>query len=557
MSQSKTIIGIDLGTTNSCVAIFSEGQARTIKNTDGALTTPSVVNCDPNTGELLVGIIAVNTENQFPNNTIRAVKRLMGKSYSQAMKEGLDKGLNYKIVASDPKAKDGGPVHVEIFGHPRPPEEISAAILKYLKDFVSETEDEEITEAVITVPAYFDETQRQATINAGKIAGLNVKKLINEPTAAALSYAADTGKKDTGNETIAVYDLGGGTFDITIAEIGTEKEAVENYADLHPLCHEGNNHLGGIDFDNVLVQLFKEKFKQENGVELEAALATSDDPSELARKEAELRNEAEKAKKALSRRTEYNVALNLCNYKNKIMGVNFKLTRKELEEKTIHLVEQTLVCCQKALTEARIDKSKIDHLFLVGGMVRMPLVQEKVENFFGKKPKKILDPDEVVAMGAAIAGTVIKDGILQVRGVKTVVELKDVISKSFGVRVDEAGNMSVLIEKGSAPPCDGCGTYSTVYDNQSTVEVEIFEGNEPKVADNSPLGSFKLEDIPLMPAGQPKIEVTFDLNTDQILTVSAKELSTGKSNHITVNLSQGKLSDEVIESLKTTLKVKD
>jgi len=557
VSKSRTIIGIDLGTTNSCVAIFRDSRAEVVKNMDGESITPSVVNFDPKKGEFSVGLMAINRERQFPQDTIRVVKRLMGKSYAQAIDENIHEGLNYKIVASNPKAADGGAVQIEIAGKLHPPEEISAAILAYLKKSVSEAEDEEITEAVITVPAYFDETQRQATINAGKIAGLNVRKLINEPAAAALSYALDNSSKNTDSEIIAVYDLGGGTFDITIAQTGTEKEATVNYTDLSVLSHEGNNHLGGVDFDNVLVRLFKERFKNEHNVELESLVTGKD----LEAAEAILQREAEKAKKALSRRSEYDVSISgLCKYQNKILGILFKLTRQEFEQATAYFVDQTLICCQDALNTANLSKDQIDHLFLVGGMVRMPLVQQKVEEFFGKKPKKVLDPDEVVAMGAAIAGSVIKDGTLQVRGVKTEVQFNDVTSKDLGVQIydknqDNDRVMSVLIPRGSSLPVDARQIYSTAADNQSTVSVEVFEGNEAIVDFNSHLGSFELQDIPPMPAKQPQIEVAFDLNADSILNVSAKEISTGKSKNITVALSQERLSAKDISTLRKQLKI--
>jgi len=546
----STIIGIDLGTTNSCVAIFRDGRAEVLKNTEGDLTTPSVIGRDEHSDEFIVGKIAAGREEGFAKDTIRAVKRLMGKNYEQVSNEGILEGLNYQVAQGDE-----GAAWVEVCGKQHPPEEISAAILAYLKQSVEEQLEEEITQAVITVPAYFDETQRQATINAGKIAGLNVRKLINEPAAAALTYALDNSDKNTGTETIAVYDLGGGTFDITIAQTQTDKEASGNYTDLNVLSHEGNNHLGGVDFDNTLVRMFKERFKNEHGVELEDIVS---DTAVLAVIESKLRNKAEEAKKALSKRGAYEVMMpTLCVHEGKTLGIGFELTREEFEQATIAFVEQTLESCQKALDAAHIGKNDIDHLFLVGGMVRMPLVQQKVEAFFGRKPRKILNPDEVVAMGAAIAGSMLKDGTLTVRGTETHMTISDVTAKDLGVAVDEERAMSVVIARGSSLPCDEVKKYSTHYDNQTAVEVEIFQGNEDKADMNSRLGSFELQDIPPMPAGEPKIEVHFKLDMDNILSVSAKEISSGKSKDIKITIAQGKLSDSTITSLKKTLKVKE
>jgi len=546
----STVIGIDLGTTNSCVAILRDGRAEVLKNADGDLTTPSVVSFDEKTNEFIVGKIAENREEQFAENTIRAVKRLMGKSYKQVIDEKIHEGLAYKVAADE-----NGRACVEIQGQKHPPEEISAAILAILKKAVEEQLEEKITEAVITVPAYFDETQRQATINAGKIAGLEVKKIINEPAAAALAYAQASSHKMTKPETIVIYDLGGGTFDITLARIEADQEFSENYVDISVLSHDGNNHLGGVDIDYELVRQFKEQFSKMHGLVLEDIL----EGKELNQVNSKLRTKAETAKKALSKRKVVEVIMApVCIYNGRPLELNFELTREKLEELTQPLVDKTLICCQNALDTANINKHQVDHLFLVGGMVRMPLVQQKVEEFFAKKPRKILNPDEVVAMGAAVAHSIFKEEEVTINGTVTTLQVNDVTAKDLGISINETGDMSVIIEKGSTLPSKTTRSdYTTVYDNQTSVEIEIFQGNEAKTSLNTLLGKFELQGIPPMPGGEPSIEVTFDLDGNNILTVSAREMSSGKSEKLEVSAPIEKLSAEKIISLKKTLKVRE
>jgi len=426
--------------------------------------------------------------------------------------------------------------------------------LAYLKKSAEQELDEEITQAVITIPAYFDETQRQATIDAGKIAGLNVRKLINEPTAAALAYALENDHKIQGTETIAVYDLGGGTFDITITQTQTDKESASNYTDLGVLSHAGNNKLGGIDIDNKIIRICKEAFRITNNMDLETIVSAS----ELIRIENKLRAKAEEIKKALSKREIVEVIIPaLCVYNNQPITLEFELTREVLEKYTEDLVDETLACCQKALDAAHITKDQIDHLFLVGGMVRMPLVQQKVEAFFGRKPRKILNPDEVVATGAAIAGSIVKENRLTIRGTPTDVNIRDVTAKDLGVKADREGNMSVIIPKGDTLPCVGNQLYSTDVDNQTAVEIKIYQGNEAKARNNTLLGEFELQGIPEMPAGQPRIEVTFDLDENNILTVSARETSTNKSKKLTISVPKEKMSNKQVNHLKKTLKIRE
>jgi len=546
----STVIGIDLGTTNSCVAILRDGRAEVLKNVEGDLTTPSVVGFDEKTNEFIVGKIAENREEQFAENTIRAVKRLMGKSYQQVIDEKIHEGLAYKVAADE-----NGRACVEIQDKKHPPEEISAAILAYLKKAVEEQLEEKITEAVVTVPAYFDETQRQATINAGAIAGLEVKKIINEPAAAALAYAHASSHKMTKPETIVIYDLGGGTFDITLARIETDQEFSENYVDISVLSHDGNNHLGGVDIDYELVKLFKNQFSTAHGLALEDILSEE----ELARVNSKFRTKAEAAKKALSKRKVVEVIMvPVCIHNGMALELNFELTRERLESLTQSLVDKTLVCCQKALDVANINVNQVDHLFLVGGMVRMPLVQQTVEQFFGKKPRKILNPDEVVAMGAAVAHSILKEEKTTINDTITTLQVNDVTAKDLGISINESGDMSVIIERGSNLPCSNTRSdYTTSYNNQTAVNIEIFQGNEPKTKSNTLLGKFELQGIPPMPEGKPHIEVTFDLDENNILTVSAKEMSSGKLEKLEVSTPIEKLSSEKIDNLKKTLKIRE
>ncbi len=508
------IIGIDLGTTNSAMAVMQSGKSEIIANGEGARTTPSVVAVNK-AGERLVGQVARRQQVTNPNNTIYEVKRLIGRNWNDKEVQRDIKLMGYEMV------KSGNGVKVKMGDKEYSPEEVSAMILGKLKADAESFLGDSVTEAVITVPAYFDDSQRQATKDAGKIAGLEVKRIINEPTAAALAYGLDKGKKT--DEKIAVYDLGGGTFDVSILELGDGVFEVKST--------NGDTHLGGADFDRVLVNHFAAEFKKEHGLDI------SDDKAAMQR----LRDEAEKAKIELSTTNEININLPfLTADADGPKHFEHKLTRAKLESLVGELIDKTAIPCQKALKDAGLKASDIDAIVLVGGMTRMPAVQEKVKAIFGKDPMKGVNPDEVVAIGAAIQG-----GVLQ-GDVKDVL-LLDVTPLSLGIET-LGGVATKLIERNSTIPTSKSETFSTAADNQPQVEIHVVQGEREMVADNKSLGRFVLDGIPSAPRGVPQIEVTFNLDANGILNVSAKDKGSGKEQSITIQNSSG-LSKEEVEKM--------
>ena len=510
------VIGIDLGTTNSCVSVMEGDSAKVIENSEGARTTPSVVAYGE---ELTVGAPAKRQAVTNPNNTLYAIKRLIGRKHNDDVVKKDASMVPYKIVAAD-----NGDAWVEADGKSLAPQQVSAEILKKMKKTAEDYLGHEVKEAVITVPAYFNDSQRQATKDAGKIAGLEVKRIINEPTAAALAYGLDKGK---GDQKIAVYDLGGGTFDISIIEIAE----VDGEHQFEVLSTNGDTFLGGEDFDLALIEYLAEEFKKESGVDLH------NDPLALQR----LKEGAEKAKIELSsnQQTEVNLPYITADSSGPKHFVH-KLTRAKLEALVEDLVEKTLTPVKIALKDAKLKASDVDEVILVGGQTRMPLVQEKVKNFFGKEARKDVNADEAVAVGAAIQGAVLAGDV-------TDVLLLDVTPLTLGIET-MGGVMTPLIDKNTTIPTNKSQIFSTAEDNQTAVTVHVLQGERKQAAENKTLGQFNLTDIPASPRGMPQIEVTFDTDANGILNVSAKDKATGKEQSIEIKASSG-LSDEEIEQM--------
>ena len=512
------IIGIDLGTTNSCVAVVEGQQQKVIENAEGARTTPSVIAYTDN-DEVLVGLPAKRQAVTNPENTLYAIKRLIGRTFDDEVVSKDADMVPYKIVKAD-----NGDAWVEASKKQLAPPQVAAEVLKKMKKTAEDYLGHEVKEAVITVPAYFNDSQRQATKDAGKIAGLDVKRIINEPTAAALAYGLNKGK---GDSTVAVYDLGGGTFDISIIEISD----VDGEHQFEVLSTNGDTLLGGEDFDLRLIDYFVDKFKEESGFDLKS------DPLALQR----LKEAAEKAKIELSssEQTEVNLPYITADSSGPKHFVH-KITRAKLESLVEDLVDKSLEPLKLALKDAKIAKGDINEILLVGGQTRMPLVQKKVADFFGKDPRKDLNPDEAVAVGAAIQGSVLS-------GDTTDVLLLDVTPLTLGIET-LGGVATPLIEKNTTIPTQKSQIFSTAEDNQTAVTVHVIQGERTQAAQNKSLGQFNLTDIPAAARGVPQIEVSFDLDANGILNVSAKDKNTGKEQSIVIKASSG-LSDEDIEKM--------
>ncbi|MAK94583.1 MAG: molecular chaperone DnaK, partial [Gammaproteobacteria bacterium] len=512
------IIGIDLGTTNSCVAVLDGGEPKVIENAEGDRTTPSII-AYTNEGETLVGQPAKRQAVTNPKNTLFAIKRLIGRQFKDDVVQKDIKMVPYSVVAND-----NGDAWVEVSGDTMSPPQISAQVLKKMKKTAEDYLGEEIEEAVVTVPAYFNDSQRQATKDAGKIAGLEVKRIINEPTAAALAYGMD---KKSGDSTIAVYDLGGGTFDISIIEIA-ETDGEHTF---EVLSTNGDTFLGGEDFDLRLIDYLADEFKKESGMDLHS------DPLALQR----LKEAAEKAKIELSssQQTEVNLPYITADASGPKHLVQ-KLTRAKFESLVEGLVENTLGPVKTALKDAGLDATSIDDVILVGGQTRMPMVQQKVADFFGKEARKDVNPDEAVAMGAAIQAAVLSGDVNDVL-------LLDVTPLTLGIET-LGGVASPLIEKNTTIPTKKSQVFSTADDNQTAVTIHVVQGERKQAGENKSLGRFDLADIPPAPRGMPQIEVSFDLDANGILNVSAKDKATGKEQSIVIKASSG-LSDEEIDQM--------